>query len=61
MQADVSAPVKAYSFRITFREAVDESWRVLRGTTVYDIKAVRQDLTNREWTDLVCEVGGSNG
>jgi SPP1 family predicted phage head-tail adaptor len=58
---DVTAAIKAYSFRIRFREGIDEGMRVLYSATPFDVKQVRMDYAGREWTDLVCEQGGSDG
>jgi len=55
------APIKRYSFRIRFREGLDEGMRVVMGGQDFDIKAVRMDYAGREWTDLVCEVGANDG
>lgn len=59
--SDVAAAIKRYSIRIRFREGLDEGMRVLLGTVPFDVKEVRMDYAGREWTDLVCEQGGSNG
>lgn len=61
LQDNVEASINAYSFRIRFREDLDAGMRVVYGGRPYDIKQVRLDLDRREWTDLVCEQGGSNG
>lgn len=53
--ADVSV-VKA-SIRVNWRTGLDASMRVLRGTTVYDIRAVMPDEAGRKYVDLVCETG----
>lgn len=58
---DVTAAIKAYSFRIRFREGIDEGMRVLYNATPFDVKQVRMDYAGREWTDLVCEQGGNDG
>ena len=53
--ADVSV-VKA-SIRINWRTGLDASMRVVRGTTMYDIRAVMPDESGRKYVDLVCETG----
>lgn len=58
---DLAVPIKRYSFRIRFREGIDEGMRVVYGGENYDIKAVRMDFARREWTDLVCELGANDG
>ena len=57
----VAAAIKAYSFRIRFREGLDEGMRVVLAGAPFDVKQVRMDYAGREWTDLVCEAGGSDG
>ena len=58
---DLPAPIKRYSFRIRFREGLDEGMRVVLAGEPFDVKQVRMDYAGREWTDLVCEVGGNDG
>lgn len=60
-QGDVPLPIKQYSFRIRYREDIDESMRVLYRGLKFDIKQVRLDLAERKWTDLVCQQGGNDG
>lgn len=55
------APIKRYSFRIRFREGLDEGMRVVYGGQNFDVKAVRMDYAGREWTDLVVELGANDG
>ena len=66
-QEGVAASVDAYSVRIRYREGLDAGMRVRRVVNgvpdgpPFDIRQVRMDYERREWTDLICEVGGSNG
>lgn len=53
--------INAYSFRIRYRSDVDAAKRVVFNGQNFDVKAVRHDLARKEWTDLVCEVGGNDG
>ena len=53
--------VNGYSFRIRYNTSVDAAERVLFGGQNYDVKSVRHDHAGRVWTDLACEVGGSDG
>lgn len=53
--------LNAYSFRIRYRTDVDAADRVVFGGQNYDVKQVRHDMANRQWTDLVCELGGNEG
>lgn len=64
--ATIKAPldgveINAYSFRIRYRTDINAGMRVVSDGLNYDIKQVRHDLARREWTDLVCEVGGNDG
>jgi SPP1 family predicted phage head-tail adaptor len=54
---DVPTALKQYSFRIRFREGLDEGMRVIYSGETFDIRAVRMDFAGRVWTDLVCETG----
>lgn len=53
--------INAYSFRIRYRTDINAGMRVVFGGQNYDIKQARHDLARREWTDLVCELGGNDG
>lgn len=57
----VSVELNSYSFRIRYRTDVDAAKRVVFDGNNYDVKQVRHDLAKREWTDLVCELGGNAG
>lgn len=57
----MAVEMNSYSFRIRFRTDIDASARVVFGGQNYDIKQVRHDFAGREWTDLVCELGGNDG
>lgn len=51
-----------YSWRIRYRPSgVNNGMRVLYKGAVYDILRVQHDMTNNEWTDLVCEAGVNGG
>lgn len=58
---DLPAPIKRYSFRIRYREGLDEGMRVVYSGQNFDIKTVRMDFAGKEWTDLVCELGANDG
>jgi len=60
-QDNVAASVNSYSFRIRYREGIDDGMRVVLNDVPFDIKQVRMDHAGREWTDLVCEQGGNDG
>lgn len=53
--------INAYSFRIRYRTDVDAAERVVFNGQNFDVKSVRHDFARKEWTDLVCEVGGNDG
>ena len=57
----VAVELNAYSFRIRYRAGLNAGMRVMYGGVPYDVRQVRMDLAGREWTDLVCEVGGNDG
>lgn len=58
---EVGTPVNAYSFRIRYKASVLIDMRVLFGGDKYNIIDVRHDLADRQWTDLICHVGGNDG
>lgn len=57
----VAMSLVAYSFRIRYRPSVTDDMRVIYGGLYFDIKQVRHDLADHEWTDIVCEEGGNDG
>lgn len=57
----VATSLDVYSFRIRYRPAITNAMRVLYDGQAFDIKHVRHDLAGREWTDLVCGMGGNDG
>lgn len=57
----VAVELNSYSFRIRYRTDVDAADRVVFGGQNYDVKQVRHDHAGKEWTDLVCELGGNDG
>lgn len=61
IKADAPVSVVQASLRIRYRTDIDAGMRVVHGATVYDIRAVLPDAARRDFTDLVCTVGGSNG
>lgn len=60
-EGTVTTSLNLYSFRIRYRPAITDAMRVLYDGQAFDIKQVRHDLAGREWTDLVCELGGNDG
>jgi SPP1 family predicted phage head-tail adaptor len=69
LQDNVAASINRYSVRIRFRQGIDAGmrWCFNDGNDApiesnpFDIKHVRMDWEGRDWTDLVCEQGGSQG
>jgi len=62
--AEDGVPIAAgrYSFRIRYRPVgVLTSHSVLFNGMYFDIADVRHDLAGQEYTDIVCELGASNG
>lgn len=51
-----------YSIRIRYRNngTITNGMRIVHLGTRFDIKQVKHDFDRREWTDLICEVGGNN-
>lgn len=61
LQDNVAASIERYSIRIRYREGLDAGMRVVYGAQIFDIRQIRMDFERREWTDLVCELGGNDG
>lgn len=61
IKADAPVSEVQASIRIRYRTDIDAGMRVVFGATHYDIRAVMSDAAGREFTDLVCVVGASNG
>lgn len=60
-QQGVAASINAYSFRIRFLEGITDDMRVVLNGVPFDIRQIRMDYANRDWTDLICEQGGNDG
>lgn len=58
---NINTPLDRYSFRVNYDTSIDVTMQI-RDTTGdrYNIIAVRHDKADREWTDIVGEIGGSN-
>jgi head-tail adaptor len=51
-----------YSWEVMFEpDRFDVGMRVNYKGRYFDIKELRHDFADREWTHLVCELGGNNG
>lgn len=58
---EIPATRKRYSFRIRYRDGIDEGMRVVYNGQNFDIREVRMDFAGMIWTDLVCELGSNDG
>lgn len=51
-----------YSWRIRFRPVgIDEGMQLVHMGQAFDIVQLRHDFQDRRWTDLICELGASDG
>lgn len=58
----INTPLDRYSYRVAYDTSVtvDMQIREHDGSRL-NIIGVRHDRANRDWTDIIAEVGGSNG
>lgn len=61
VKSGVDVSIVRASIRIRRRTDVTAGMRVLCEGEVYDIRAVLDDVSDRVYTDLVCELGANNG
>lgn len=61
-QQGVPRNLTVYSVRIRYRadDSITVGMRLIHMGMELDIKKLQHDFDRREWTDIVCEVGGSN-
>ena len=59
--ADRETSVTGYSMRIRWRTGISAGMRVSMDSTRFDIIDVIEDHAGREYLDLVCQQGGSDG
>ena len=59
--ADRQTSVSGYSMRIRWRTGITAGMRVSIGSTRYEIADVIEDVAGREYVDLVCQQGASDG
>lgn len=61
-QEGVPRNLTVYSVRIRYRadNSITVGMRLVHLGMYLDIKKLQHDFDRREWTDIVCEVGGSN-
>lgn len=60
---EIGTQVNAYSFRIRYNRAITRDMRVVEIDTddKYNIIDIKHDLERHDWTDLVCQLGGTDG
>lgn len=59
----VNTPLDRYSVRFNYDRSITDDMQLREATESgqrFAILAVRHDMAEREWTDVVVEVGGSN-
>lgn len=69
LQDNVAASIDRYSIRIRYRTGLDAGMRWCFNdaddepieSAPFEIRQVKMDFDRKEWTDLVCELGGSDG
>lgn len=63
VQDEVAVAITQYSIRIRYRAGIATGWRIvaLPENQAFDIKSVKMDYDRKNWTDLVCELGGNQG
>lgn len=61
--SEIGTQVNAYSFRIRHNRTITRDMRVVEIDTddKYNIIDIKHDKERREWTDLVCQIGASDG
>lgn len=58
----INTPLDRYSFRINYDRSITTDMQIRdREGDRYNILTVRHDKATRDWTDIVAELGGSNG
>ena len=58
----VNTPLDRYSYRVAFSPSIDATMQLREADgTRAQIIIVRHDKENRQWTDIVVEIGGANG
>jgi len=61
IRSEMQMSVVDASIRIRYRSDITAGMRLMDGSTVYDIQAVILDRQNKQYVDLVCQTGASNG
>lgn len=58
----INTPLDRYSFRINYDRTISTDMQIRDPDgDRFNILAVRHDKADREWTDIVAELGGANG
>ena len=57
----VARALDSYSFRVRYRTDITTAMRINYRSRYFDIKHVKLDYDRKDYTDLVCEVGGNEG
>lgn len=61
-QQGLVVAVNSYSFRIRYTpDILNTAMRINLDGQLFDIQSVTHDLANREYTDIVCQLGANNG
>lgn len=69
LQDNVAASIDKYSIRSRFRTTLNVGMRICPNdaddnpieSSPFEIRQIRQDFERKEYTDFVCELGGSDG
>lgn len=62
MEPGVQAAPVMYSWEVNYDpDKYTTGMRVNYKGQIFDIKEIRHDISNREWTHLICEIGTSHG
>lgn len=61
IRTGIEMSVVRASIRIRYRTDITPKMRVVDGTNIYDIQAVMPNEAGRDYTDLVCQIGVSDG
>lgn len=61
VRSDVEMSLVNASIRIRYRTDINSGMRVKLGSDIYDIQSVVLDQVGRQYTDLICQMGASNG
>lgn len=64
-QANLTASIARYSFKVRFAEArelgIDAGMRIVHDGDIFDVTGVTRDYQDRDAAFVICEQGGSDG